>query len=46
MPYKRVGRVVYVKKGGKWKVAPGGRHGSEKEAEDHRKALEANVRHK
>jgi hypothetical protein len=44
MPYKRKGRVVYVKKAGRWKILK--RHPSVKKAEAHRKALEANVRHR
>ncbi len=43
MPYKRKGRTVYVKKGGKWKVKK--THPTVAKAEAHRKALEANVKH-
>ncbi len=37
MPYKRVGKTVYVKKGGKWsKVAT---HNTERKAQGHLTAL-------
>jgi len=44
MPYKREGKTVYVKKGGKWQVLK--THETAAKAEAHRRALEANVKHK
>ena len=44
MPYKRVGKTVFVKKGGKWKTLK--THPTAEKAEAHRRALEANVKHK
>ena len=42
MPYKRVGKKVYVKKGGVWRLKKA--FGSEAKAEAYRRALWANVK--
>ena len=44
MPYKVIGNSVYVHKGGKWKLLK--EHTSALKADAHRRALEANVKHK
>ena len=44
MPYKRVGKTVFVKRGGEWFTLK--THPSAAKAEAHRRALEANVKHK
>jgi hypothetical protein len=44
MPYKRVGKRVYVYKGGRWRLKK--KHKTAAEAKAHAAALNANVEHK
>lgn len=44
MPYKATGKTVLILRDGKWVVLK--RHKTEKEAQDHARALTLNVSHK